>query len=115
MPPPRLSARRHSHDRGYIRHGAAGREFRSGGWLRHHELEFHQHRQPARLGDEIPFGISAADQRHHLYLIGKTGSGKTTLLRNLIVQHIAAGAAQIVFCKSSGGQAEGEMDESMLR
>ena len=27
-------------------------------------------------GDEIPFGISAADQRHHLYLIGKTGSGK---------------------------------------
>ena len=24
-------------------------------------------------------------------------------------------AAQIVFCKSSGGQAEGEMDGSMLR
>ena len=42
-------------------------------------------------GDEIPFGISATDKRHHLYLIGKTGSGKTTLLRNLIVQHIAAG------------------------
>ena len=42
-------------------------------------------------GQEIPFGISSADQRHHLYLIGKTGSGKTTLLRNLIVQHIAAG------------------------
>jgi hypothetical protein len=42
-------------------------------------------------GENIPFGISAADQRHHLYLIGKTGSGKTTLLRNLIVQHIAAG------------------------
>ena len=42
-------------------------------------------------GDDIPFGISAADQRHHLYLIGKTGSGKTTLLRNLIAQHIAAG------------------------
>src|SRR3984893_203828 len=42
-------------------------------------------------GDDIPFGISAADQRHHVYIIGKTGSGKTTLLRNLIVQHIAAG------------------------
>ena len=42
-------------------------------------------------GQEIPFGISPADQRHHLYLIGKTGSGETTLLRNLIVQHIAAG------------------------
>ncbi len=38
-----------------------------------------------------PFGIGAADRRHHIYIIGKTGSGKTTLLRNLIVQHIAAG------------------------
>lgn len=37
------------------------------------------------------FGISAADQRQHIYVIGKTGVGKTTLLRNLIVQHIAAG------------------------
>src|SRR5437868_3531729 len=42
-------------------------------------------------GGEMPFGISAADQRHHVYIIGKTGSGKTTLLRNLIVQHLAAG------------------------
>ncbi len=37
------------------------------------------------------FGISPADQRQHLYVIGKTGSGKTTLLRNLILQHIALG------------------------
>lgn len=42
-------------------------------------------------GDPAPFGISTADQRQHLYIIGKTGSGKTTLLRNLIVQHITAG------------------------
>jgi len=42
-------------------------------------------------GDPVVFGISPADQRQHLYIIGKTGSGKTTLLRNLIVQHIAAG------------------------
>lgn len=42
-------------------------------------------------GDPKPFGISANDQRHHLYIIGKTGSGKTTLLRNLIIQHIALG------------------------
>ena len=42
-------------------------------------------------GDSLPFGLSAADARQHLYLIGKTGSGKTTLLRNLIVQHLAAG------------------------
>lgn len=38
-----------------------------------------------------PFGISAVDQRQHIYVIGKTGSGKTTLLRNMIVQHIALG------------------------
>jgi hypothetical protein len=42
-------------------------------------------------GDPRPFGISASDQRQHLYIIGKTGSGKTTLLRNLIIQHIALG------------------------
>jgi hypothetical protein len=42
-------------------------------------------------GDPQPFGISAVDQRQHIYIIGKTGSGKTTLLRNLIVQHIAQG------------------------
>jgi len=42
-------------------------------------------------GNSLPFGISAVDQRQHIYVIGKTGSGKTTLLRNLIVQHIALG------------------------
>ena len=42
-------------------------------------------------GESRPFGISAKDQRQHLYIIGKTGSGKTTLLRNLILQHIALG------------------------
>lgn len=38
-----------------------------------------------------PFGISPADHRFHLYIIGKTGSGKTTLLRNLLIQHITQG------------------------
>lgn len=42
-------------------------------------------------GDSQAFGISAVDQRQHIYVIGKTGSGKTTLLHNLIVQHIALG------------------------
>ncbi len=42
-------------------------------------------------GDPQPFGISAVDQRQHIYIIGKTGSGKSTLLRNLIIQHIALG------------------------
>lgn len=42
-------------------------------------------------GDPQPFGILIADQRQHIYIIGKTGSGKTTLLRNMIIQHIALG------------------------
>jgi Type IV secretion-system coupling protein DNA-binding domain len=42
-------------------------------------------------GNPIPFGISPADRRQHVYVIGKTGSGKTTLLRNMIVQHVARG------------------------
>jgi energy-coupling factor transporter ATP-binding protein EcfA2 len=42
-------------------------------------------------GDPQPFGILVADERQHIYIIGKTGSGKTTLLRNMIVQHIALG------------------------
>src|SRR6267142_1792476 len=42
-------------------------------------------------GVSVPFGISAEDQRHHIYIIGKTGSGKSTLLRNLIIQHSALG------------------------
>lgn len=42
-------------------------------------------------GATVPFGISAADQRQHIYIIGKTGSGKSTLLRNLIIQHINQG------------------------
>jgi energy-coupling factor transporter ATP-binding protein EcfA2 len=40
---------------------------------------------------KVPFGISVADRRRHVYVIGKTGSGKSTLLRNLIVQDIEAG------------------------
>jgi len=39
----------------------------------------------------MPFGISTADQRQHIYIIGKTGSGKSTLLRNLIIQHVSLG------------------------
>jgi energy-coupling factor transporter ATP-binding protein EcfA2 len=42
-------------------------------------------------GEPQPFGISAVDQRQHIYVIGKTGSGKTTLLRNMIIQHIEKG------------------------
>lgn len=42
-------------------------------------------------GEPRLFGILIADQRQHIYIIGKTGSGKTTLLRNMIIQHINQG------------------------
>ncbi len=42
-------------------------------------------------GDPRAFGISTADQRRHMYMVGKTGSGKTTLLRQISLQHIAFG------------------------
>jgi hypothetical protein len=42
-------------------------------------------------GQDLPFTLSPADKRHHLYVIGKSGTGKTTLLRNLILQDIEAG------------------------
>jgi len=42
-------------------------------------------------GERLRFGISAEDERQHIYIVGKTGTGKTTLLRNLILQHIALG------------------------
>ena len=42
-------------------------------------------------GHQFPFGISAADRRRHLYVIGQTGTGKSTLLRNLIAQDMEAG------------------------
>jgi hypothetical protein len=43
------------------------------------------------FGGIQPFGLSRADRRQHLYVLGKTGTGKTTFLRNLILQDIEAG------------------------
>ena len=62
---------------------------------RHMEDEARQH--TLRLGMREtwggiePFGLSPADRRQHLYVLGKTGTGKTTFLRNLILQDIEAG------------------------
>src|SRR2546421_8301693 len=41
---------------------------------------------------DIPWGISHADRRNHLYIVGKTGMGKTALLRNIILADIWRGA-----------------------
>jgi Type IV secretion-system coupling protein DNA-binding domain len=42
--------------------------------------------------EDVPWGISHADRRHHVYVIGKTGMGKTALLRNMILADIWRGA-----------------------
>lgn len=41
--------------------------------------------------ERIPVGLSVADSRHHLHLLGSSGTGKTTALLNLAAQDIAAG------------------------
>jgi len=41
--------------------------------------------------DAAPIGLSTADSRHHLHLLGSTGTGKTTALLNLATQDINAG------------------------
>lgn len=43
------------------------------------------------LRQRVPFGLSPADRRQHLWIVGKSGTGKSTLLRNLILQDIYAG------------------------
>lgn len=42
-------------------------------------------------GYEQTFGLSRADRRQHLFMIGRTGTGKSTLLQNMIIQDIEAG------------------------
>ena len=42
-------------------------------------------------GESRRFGISAKDQRQHLYIIGKTGVGKSTLIETLARQDLEAG------------------------
>jgi hypothetical protein len=41
--------------------------------------------------ERIPVGLSVADSRHHLHLLGSSGTGKTTAMLNLAAQDIAAG------------------------
>ena len=55
------------------------------------------------------FGLSVADRRQHVLLLGKTGVGKSTLLRNLIVQDIQAGRG-CLFIDPHGDEAERLLD-----
>ena len=42
-------------------------------------------------GQQIPFGISAANRQRHVYVIGQTGTGKSTLLKQFIAADIESG------------------------
>jgi type IV secretory pathway TraG/TraD family ATPase VirD4 len=60
-------------------------------------------------GGRTSFGISAADRRQHVYVIGKTGTGKSTLLRNMMIQDIEAGRG-VGFIDPHGDLAEELLD-----
>jgi len=42
-------------------------------------------------GAAVHFGVTQAERRQHLYVVGKTGTGKSTLLANLVRQDLEAG------------------------
>src|SRR5215217_7979507 len=61
-------------------------------------------------GDERQvIGMSQADLRSHLLVIGKTNVGKSTLIRNLIVQDIISGRG-VCFLDPHGDEASGLLD-----
>lgn len=59
--------------------------------------------------DWMPFGLSIADRRQHVLLLGKTGVGKSTLLRNMLIQDIQAGRG-CLFIDPHGDEAERLLD-----
>jgi len=60
-------------------------------------------------GQQVPFGIKAADRTRHVYVIGKTGMGKSTLLENMAVQDIKNGNG-LAFIDPHGQTAETLLD-----
>ena len=60
-------------------------------------------------GGRASFGLSPADRRQHVYVVGKTGTGKSTLLRNMMIQDIEAGYG-IGFIDPHGDLAEELLD-----
>jgi hypothetical protein len=58
---------------------------------------------------KVPFGLSIAQRRQHLLLLGKTGVGKSTALRNMLIQDIQAGRG-CLFIDPHGDEAERLLD-----
>src|SRR5216683_302386 len=56
-----------------------------------------------------PFGVTIAERRQHVLLLGKTGVGKSTLLRNMLAQDIQAGRG-CLFVDPHGDEAERLLD-----
>ena len=50
----------------------------------------------AEGGAHRPVGVSVADSRQHLHVLGATGSGKSTLLTNLVLQDVQAHRGAVV-------------------
>ena len=50
----------------------------------------------ADAGNGRSVGLTVADSRHHLHVIGATGSGKSTLMANLVLADIEAGRGAVV-------------------
>ncbi|MEV5942819.1 type IV secretion system DNA-binding domain-containing protein [Streptomyces sp. NPDC051994] len=50
----------------------------------------------ADTGTHRGIGLTVADARHHLHLMGATGSGKSTLIGNLVLDDVDAGRGAIV-------------------
>ncbi len=50
----------------------------------------------AEAGSHRPVGVSVADARQHLHILGATGSGKSTLLTNLVFQDVREGRGAVV-------------------
>jgi hypothetical protein len=56
----------------------------------------------ANAGPRVRVGISLADCRHHLHVLGPTGTGKTSLLLRMILDDVRAGRGVAVFDPAKG-------------
>jgi hypothetical protein len=56
----------------------------------------------ANAGPRVRVGISLADCRHHIHVLGPTGTGKTVLLENMIRDDVEAGRGVAAFDPAKG-------------